>query len=228
MTFDRIATIALCAAALSMAGAVVWKELITTDTPATQPVAIRESGWASLLANGRTVGELQAPIQLVEVTDLQCPACRHFQSSVVDSLLERYRGKIALTIVHYPLSSHRLARAAARASECAAEMGAFCPFVRAAFALQDSVAALGWTRIARAGNIADSARFSACVSDSLNTSRFALVDSGFSASTKMRAVGTPTVLINGWKYSTPPQFSQLARVADAILRGEKITLKTLE
>lgn len=75
----------------------------------------------------RAKGPFNAPIQLIEYSDFQCPACRTAQADLT-SLLSLYPGRIRLVYQHFPLDGHRWSRLAHQAAQCADEQKQFWPY----------------------------------------------------------------------------------------------------
>jgi len=73
-----------------------------------------------------------AVVELVEVTDFQCPFCKRAQV-VVGQLVARYGDKLSLRLVHQPLSFHARAEEAARVAEAAALQGQRLPMAALLF-----------------------------------------------------------------------------------------------
>jgi protein-disulfide isomerase len=70
-------------------------------------------------------GPAHAPVVVVEYGDLECPSCRQ-AAPVVNLLLERFKGRVAVVFRHFPLEeSHPHALLAAQAAECAGAQGKF-------------------------------------------------------------------------------------------------------
>lgn len=100
------------------------------------------------IEGGQTQGPQNAPIQLVEFSDFECPHCAQAYVSLKD-LLPRYQGQIRFSYHHFPLSNdcnpgvtqkgHEHACHAAIAAECAAQGGQFQPFANLLFANQGSL-----------------------------------------------------------------------------------------
>ena len=59
-----------------------------------------------------SLGDLTAPVTIVEFTDFQCPYCSR-GAQTVKQLMGKYEGKIRLVVRHYPLPSHPAAMPAA-------------------------------------------------------------------------------------------------------------------
>ncbi|MBI2443861.1 MAG: thioredoxin domain-containing protein [Candidatus Magasanikbacteria bacterium] len=75
-----------------------------------------------LAASDHVRGSRNARLTLIEYSDLECPFCQRFHSTV-QRLLQEYDGKVKWVYRHYPLSFHANAQKEAEASECAAELG---------------------------------------------------------------------------------------------------------
>jgi protein-disulfide isomerase len=73
----------------------------------------------------RQKGPADAPVVIVEFSDLQCPACR-YAVEPLKNLYALYPGKIRVVYKHFPLDRvHPHARGAARLAECAGKEGKF-------------------------------------------------------------------------------------------------------
>lgn len=75
---------------------------------------------------GEFLGKADAPLTMVEFTDLQCPYCREFHTTTFPQIKTEYidTGKVRYISRDFPLDSlHPLAIAAARATGCAGDQG---------------------------------------------------------------------------------------------------------
>ena len=70
-------------------------------------------------------GNPQAPIKIIEFSDLECPYCKFFHSTMQKIVADYEKeGKVAWVYRHFPIDQlHSKARKEAEASECAAELG---------------------------------------------------------------------------------------------------------
>ncbi len=75
----------------------------------------------------RARGPLEAPVQIIEYSDFQCPACGQAQP-ILEALLKEYPDKIRLTYQHFPLQAHPWSGLAHQAAECAAQQNHFWPY----------------------------------------------------------------------------------------------------
>ncbi len=69
-------------------------------------------------------GPQGAPIQIVEYSDFQCPACMRAEP-VLKAIMEEYPEKIRFIYLHYPLPMHQWSGLAHQAAECANRQGKF-------------------------------------------------------------------------------------------------------
>jgi protein-disulfide isomerase len=73
------------------------------------------------------LGDLKAPVTLVEFTDYQCPYCQNFYSKAYKKLKTQYidTGKLRLVLRDLPLPKHLYAKTAAISTHCAGEQDKF-------------------------------------------------------------------------------------------------------
>ena len=79
----------------------------------------------SVSGNDHILGNVNAPIKIVEFSDLECPFCKSFHQTM-KKIMEEYgkSGKVAWVYRHFPIDQlHSKARKEAEATECAAEQG---------------------------------------------------------------------------------------------------------
>ena len=144
-------------------------------------------------------GNPNAIINVLEFSDLQCPACKMVHYGVVKPLLAQYGNKISFEFKHFPLNTiHPYAIAAAMASECAADQGKFWEFVDIAFENQkdlnvDSIFAWG-------DDLGlNTELYARCWKSNIKRD---FVLSEFQEGRKLDVSGTPTFLVNGKQVPT--------------------------
>jgi protein-disulfide isomerase len=105
-----------------------------------QPIASLK-GIRPVASSDHVLGDLSAPVKIVEYSDFECPFCKGFHATM-QQIVEEYDGKVAWVYRHFPLDSiHSKARSEAVASECANELGgneAFWKFTDRFFELTPS------------------------------------------------------------------------------------------
>ena len=68
-------------------------------------------------------GSIDAPVKLVEFSDLECPFCKRFHATA-QQIFKDYNGQVAWVYRHFPLTSlHSKAQPAGEAAECAFKLG---------------------------------------------------------------------------------------------------------
>lgn len=78
--------------------------------------------------NSVVIGPKQAPVTIVQFTDLQCPFCNRFYPPVKE-VLKAYPDKVNFIVKHFPLPFHPNARPAAKLAMAANEQGKFADMV---------------------------------------------------------------------------------------------------
>lgn len=75
-------------------------------------------------ASARVKGPANAPAQIVEYIDFQCPACT-YGAKYLSEFAKKYPSIVRLEMKYFPLTMHRHAFAAAQYAECAARQDKF-------------------------------------------------------------------------------------------------------
>lgn len=88
------------------------------------------------VSGGRLRGPQTAPVEIVEFSDFQCPACKKAQPVLAD-LLARYPDQVKLIFKHFPLRGHPWALLAHQAAECAHREGRFWDYHDRLYAEQE-------------------------------------------------------------------------------------------
>jgi protein-disulfide isomerase len=140
-------------------------------------------------------GNPNASLVLVEYSDLECPFCKTFHTTMRE-LMDAYgkNGTLAWVYRHFPLDRiHSKARKEAEAAECAADIGgntAFWNFIDRLFEITPANNGLD---LAELPNIAASAKVNgAAFSECLSSGKFAQkVEDDYQSGTAAGASGTP-------------------------------------
>ena len=137
-------------------------------------------------------GPDDAPVEIVEFSDFQCPFClRAFET--LTTLLDRYGSQIRFVYKDYPLPSHENAFKAAEAGNCANEQGRFWEFHDKMFASQSALDVPALKEYAGELGL-DEAAFTRC----LDSGRFAgEVQRDLAIGQSYGVSATPVFFING-------------------------------
>lgn len=220
--FDRAlnATSAIAAvAALTLLG---WRQFGARDEAPrgvrARAVALSPEQHARVSRLAFGAGQPDGAVQLVAFSDVQCPFCARLDK-VVDSLAASSDVALAYGLVHFPLEQHELARAGARALECAREQGRFHELRVQVFTRQTEVSRVPFQSLAHDAGVPDLPRFAECT----RTTRLdSLIDRGLALGTELGLQGTPLVVIDGFVLDRPPNAAQLPRVLGARADGAGI------
>ncbi len=124
--FYAVATVVAFAVGV-LVGYVAWgfnaqpataQAAVTAPPPEARVYKIETKGYPSL-------GPANAPIEVVEFSDYQCPYCYRWYVQVYKELLAAYPGKIRFVYRNFPLSFHQNAFASAEAALCAGDQNAY-------------------------------------------------------------------------------------------------------
>jgi protein-disulfide isomerase len=143
---------------------------------------------------GHSLGRADAPLTMVEFTDLQCPYCRQFALSAFDEIKKNWidTGKLRYFSRDFPIDSlHPQAMPAARAARCAGDQGKFWE-LRLALVRNANLLSTDYINKAASDLKLDSKAFSACMA----TTKFdAEIQAEMREGTKLGIEGTPTFVI---------------------------------
>ena len=149
--------------------------------------------------NGPTVGPADAPVLLVEFSDLQCPFCKQGQPTIDKLITEEKNAR--LVFQNFPLPMHDWAAKAAYYADCVARSSneAFWKFEQGAFDAQKEITAANadekLTAIADGAGV-KGADIAACAAKPETAGR---VQRSIALGTAVEVNSTPTLFINGRK-----------------------------
>ncbi|MDB4963582.1 MAG: bdbD [Myxococcales bacterium] len=141
-------------------------------------------------------GPSNAPLQLVEYGDFQCPYCGRAYYEVQE-VERRLRGQLQYVFRHFPLSEiHPLAVPAAETSEAAAAQGRFWEMYSMLYENQEALERPYLLRYARALGL-DIAAVDAALDNHLYLPR---IREDFNSGVRSGVNGTPCFFINGRRH----------------------------
>lgn len=147
----------------------------------------------------RAKGPKDAPIQIIEFSDFECPACKIAQPILTKLIAER-GPSIRLVYMHFPLQSHKWSFFAHRAAECAALQNRFWQYHDRLYAEQEiwpkspTTPAEPFLRYAQESQIPDLNQFAVCLTQAeLDKKINAERDTGLGLGVQ----STPSFFVNG-------------------------------
>lgn len=142
-----------------------------------------------------SVGEVSAPITIIEYSDFECPFCKVLHP-VVEEALKEYGDKINYVYKHLPLPDNERSIPAAIAAECAHQQGEFLPYANILFSRQAQWSKqktdFSFNSYARELGL-DRVAFAACLTDEKHTEK---ISSERDEAIEYGLTGTPTLFVN--------------------------------
>ncbi|WP_051681625.1 thioredoxin domain-containing protein [Cellulomonas sp. HZM] len=171
-----------------------------------------QGGAVDVRPDRHVYGEPSAPVTIVEHGDLECPHCRA-AAPVLRELVDTSDGRVRLVWRHFPLFEvHPHALVAALASEAAAERGSFWQMHDVLLAHQDRLTEPDLRAYARELGVDPAS----AAGDAAQ--RFApAVEADYLAGVAAGVHGTPTLFVDGERFSGPPDAVRLRAAVDAAL-----------
>jgi protein-disulfide isomerase len=179
------------------------------------------------MAEGRNMGDPNAPIVMEVYSDFQCSACKLFASQVEPFVTEQYveTGQVYVIYRHFPILDRGTneSKQSASASMCAAEQERFWDYHDILFANVMGVNAGSFTDrrlIAFAEELdMDVDAFSACLGENRFQSE---ITADITTGQQLGITGTPSVFVNGAQIAPGfvPTLEQLQEAFDAVLAAQ--------
>lgn len=206
---------------LGGAGALIYAG---TRSPAPQAPPVMPESIAALAADfvGYTKGSPEAPVEVVEYTDFECPYCAQFGVLQLPDIERRLieTGRVRWRFRDFPLRNvHEYAMLAARAGHCAAEQDGFWPMHDELLRNQRAWAGRRnaddlFADYARAIGL-DVAQFRECLSSTRYDDR---ILAGLAEGQQRGVSGTPTIFVNGRRLEQVPTADRLVQIVDSLTR----------
>ena len=167
-----------------------------------------------------TQGPENAPVTLVEYSDLECPVCARMQEELERDIVPKYGDKLRVVFKEYPLLAiHDWALTAAIAAQCTYQIdpAKYVDFRSAVYKNQESVNGehardLLLHIAAEAGG--DNMKLAACIDAKNSMPR---VEANIREADALGVAQTPTIFINGRVLVGAPQAADVYKVIDEAL-----------
>lgn len=157
-----------------------------------------------------TRGASNAKVTIVDFGDYQCDGCKQLEDKLA-SVLADFPNDVRVVWKDMPNETHAEAMNAAIAARCAGEQDKFWEFHDALFANQAVLGSELYTAIATELELRDRA-FASCLADADTKP---LVERSYEEGLALQLTVTPTIYINGERYSGDVELSTLK----AVVRG---------
>jgi protein-disulfide isomerase len=176
-------------------------------------------------SDGRTLGDPNAPVTVVEYGDYQCPGCGQFARDLEPRLVEEYvaAGLVRFEFRDFAFLDQRAdgneSQDAAAAAFCAADQGAFWPFHATLYSNQHGENEGAFTRdrlreMAVALGL-NTDQFDSCLDDGMHT---ADVEASNRSADELGLGGTPSFVVNG-QVIDYTGYDSIAAAIDTALAG---------
>lgn len=159
------------------------------------PLVAQIEDWREYAQEGIRQGGLEAPVVLVEFSDVQCPYCGSLNQEL-ERLREEFGQQLTTVFRHYPLTTHEHAFDAARIAQCAFEQGVFPEMRSALFAEQENFGGFAWRDVAEETGVGVE-QFDLCLDSDRPDEA---IQRDIAAGEKLDIGATPALLVNGDLY----------------------------
>jgi protein-disulfide isomerase len=175
---------------------------------------------SNLQAEGYLMGRADAPVQIIEFADFECPACAQFATITEPDVRTRLveTGVASLRFFDYPLEQHRNSLSAHNAAACAAEQGKFWEMHDRLFAAQADWSTGSTSNPKRlfaryAGEIGlDASRWDECFDSGRNQAK---IRANQQEGERRRIQSTPTFVVGRRMVPGAVSYDELKRLVDS-------------
>lgn len=178
--------------------------------------AIREAGFDVLSSADPSIGPPDAPVTIVEFSDLQCRFCKRAQGTI-DDVIRMYGNRVRVVWKHQPLQSHKMAIPAALLAQGIFELGGATPFWTFVHKVFDAQGELTEDRLIEIANETGGVDMRQ-LDQGLTEERFSnKVVLDMALAEALQSDGTPHFFINGTELSGAKNLDRFREVIDAEL-----------
>ena len=160
-----------------------------------------------------SIGDPNAPVTVIEFSDLQCPFCKKFYDSTLKDLKTNYidTGKVYFVYKHFPLSFHPSAKIASEATECANEQDVWYEYHEKIYDSQNGDFGVNELKQWAIGIVSDTSAFNECLDSGKYSDK---VDADFNEGQSVGVSGTPASFVNGIFVSGAQPYSNFKNLID--------------
>lgn len=159
-----------------------------------------------------SIGPEDAPVQLIEFTDYQCPFCGRVRPTI-SQILSEYKGKVRYVLKDFPLSFHKESFAAHVAAHCAGDQGKYWDYNKKLFNSQRDLQVEDLKKYASEVGL-NRKKFDEC----LDSDKFGeTVRKNLTQGQDVGVSGTPAFFVNGRLLSGARPFEDFKELIDSQL-----------
>lgn len=169
--------------------------------------------------HGYLKGSPQAPVEIVEFADYQCPFCQTFATLQMPTIEERLiqTGRLRWRYRDFPLAQHQYSRLAAHSAACADEQGKFWEQHQRIYEGQSDWAESGdaagiFRGYARALGL-DQGRYDRCMTSHKYAGR---IRASYDEGVRLGVNSTPTLLVGGRLYKGRFDSDAIRQLVDSL------------
>jgi protein-disulfide isomerase len=187
----------------------------TVSIPANVQIDVKDTAGF----HGYVKGDANAPVEITEYADYQCPFCQTFATLQMPTIEQRLiqTGRLRWRYMDFPLQQHPFSRLAAHSAACADEQGKFWPQHQRIYEGQAE-----WTAARSAVNIfheyakangLDLARYDSCMQAGKYAGR---IQASYEQGVRLGVSSTPTLLIGNRLYQGRFDSDAIIRLVDSL------------
>lgn len=187
----------------------------TVSIPANVQIGVKDTAGF----HGYVKGAANAPVEITEYADYQCPFCQTFATLQMPTIEERLikTGRLRWRYRDFPLQQHSFSRVAAHSAACADDQGKYWDQHQKIYDGQAEWAAARdaapvFRQYAQANGL-DLAKYDACMSGGIHAGR---IQASYEEAVRVGVQSTPTLLIGGRLYQGRLDSDAITRLVDSL------------
>src|SRR4051812_22892896 len=205
--------------ALALIGIAVLAYLMTRPQTVSIPVDVAVQPSDTSGFRGYLKGSADAPVEITEYADYQCPFCQTFATLQMPTIEERLirTGRVRWRYRDFPLQQHQFARLAAHSAACADEQGKYWDQHQRIYEGQPE-----WSAARDAGSIfrnyarengLDLNRYDACMKAGKYAGR---IQASYNEGVQVGVASTPTLMVGGRLYKGRFDSDAITKLVDSL------------
>jgi protein-disulfide isomerase len=206
-------------AVLALAGLGVLAYLLLRPSTTSIPANVTVQASDTLGFRGYLKGSPDAPVEITEFADYQCPFCQTFATLQMPTIEERLikTGRVRWRYRDFPLQQHPFARLAAHSAACADEQGKYWEQHQRIYEGQSEWAGARdasstFRNYARASGL-DLGRYDACMKAGKYAGR---IQADYNQGVQLGVSSTPTLLVSGRLYRGRFDSDAITKLVDSL------------